>query len=1337
MQTSDYIRRHLVLGDRVVPESEILHADRHVVVLAEPGAGKTELLDSLSCDLGTKRQRASVLRSRDIPKNAATLIVDGFDEVAKLDLSAFDDLIGKIASAKPKRVIIASRSSEWDSSRYDRMIAELLGSEPITVRLRAFEDDEQERLFEGLYPDEDFETFKRAATEFGVHVLLGNPQMLQIVGLAYVANDRVFRSRAQIFSDAVEQMCREHNLDIPAKERLSSKRIAAIGGEIFAKLLLSGATGIAASEHAADSDFPFLGGLIDQAPATLRQAVDTKLFKPSDETGTHEPIHRIIAEFGAAKHLAERINDATDQVTLSRILAIIAPSGALRDDLRGLLAWLTTELGRDAQRACINVNPYAVLSNGDPSQLANASKIHLINQLAHLSVSDPYFRRADRWRKFNTKGFFTTEVVEAVRQLLCTAGGKNDLRDLLLEIVAHSGEETALEAELREILFAKKADFNTRLLAMNALAGIEERNRSDDVSALIDEGSYDALRLAAELVMDEAASFSDERLLQLMRAFIPLFKDDDMALEEPARSTYFISLFVSGLPALQVTCLLSELSGGLKCTCGKERSYECHCRVGISKLIGMLLDRYFEVAHGPQCPEQLWAWMKALNFRNVRSSRDSLSVRSLQDAHPLRRAIQLLAFESLSNDQEVWDALIKFRHGEMHSGLFLTGDDETWMLEHAAKIGRLEMFSAFYRTHNWYSKSDGPSEHRVLQKSFARSGAEFLRIAASKERRSRVAKLVTRERRYRFQTRWRKRQEKIERSNAKHFAEYQNLIAKGEHWGWLKDFAREYLQEEYHENGVLKYVRDPDFIERALRSSVEFLTQNVPTLEEIGESRAQGRGYDIPQVAYAALLAVFREQGSLDEIDRSVVAAAKTDINAHHSGLSDKERAAFHAEIDRRLFPAEQELRDYLGAYVEPQLASATITHTSASLLSHDKAFADVAEETALRWLRDFPQMPFSSAETLFDIASKYERYDELREIISQRCQEIRESWPYGPPEKKLQEAKDFWFLRSFAFGSAKFEWEILSHFPENIFALSHRYDSLRGSRDGEWPALNASQVYLVLDAFVDNWPAVHLPSSWGTGSPKGETAFRFLNGLIWRIPDDNPASQIEVLQKLLSDERFERWHDGCRHLLAEARRKNLLRQFAAPTPELVCQLLDSNRVATVEDLRALVVEELRIAERWFRHGETDPLDAFYVDGNHVDENTARNRIVDRLELRLRPLDVVLSIEGAMARRNRCDFTAVSSIGGRRTCLVVEVKGQWHRELFDAAATQLHERYAHHPDAAEQGIFLVLWFGPHVDVAGKTTSGIQTALELEVAIRDRLPASLSAAIDVIVLDLSR
>jgi hypothetical protein len=159
--------------------------------------------------------------------------------------------------------------------------------------------------------------------------------------------------------------------------------------------------------------------------------------------------------------------------------------------------------------------------------------------------------------------------------------------------------------------------------------------------------------------------------------------------------------------------------------------------------------------------------------------------------------------------------------------------------------------------------------------------------------------------------------------------------------------------------------------------------------------------------------------------------------------------------------------------------------------------------------------------------------------------------------------------------------------------------------------------------------------------------------------------------------------------------------------------------------------------ERWFRHSETDPIAAFYVGGKHVNENTARNWIVEHLEPRLRKIEVIVSIESAMARQNRCDFTAVASIEGRRTFLVVEVKGQWHGELFEAASTQLYERYSYHPDAAEQGIYLVLWFGPRIKIARKKSFGIKTPAELEATIRGGLPTSLLGGIDIVVLDLSR
>ena len=43
--------------------------------------------------------------------------------------------------------------------------------------------------------------------------------------------------------------------------------------------------------------------------------------------------------------------------------------------------------------------------------------------------------------------------------------------------------------------------------------------------------------------------------------------------------------------------------------------------------------------------------------------------------------------------------------------------------------------------------------------------------------------------------------------------------------------------------------------------------------------------------------------------------------------------------------------------------------------------------------------------------------------------------------------------------------------------------------------------------------------------------------------------------------------------------------------------------------------------------------------------------------------------------------------------LPIEVKGQWHQNVWDGSTTQLDEMYAQDWRAKGSGIYLVLWFG--------------------------------------------
>jgi|APSaa5957512622_1039677.scaffolds.fasta_scaffold46681_2 hypothetical protein len=93
----------------------------------------------------------------------------------------------------------------------------------------------------------------------------------------------------------------------------------------------------------------------------------------------------------------------------------------------------------------------------------------------------------------------------------------------------------------------------------------------------------------------------------------------------------------------------------------------------------------------------------------------------------------------------------------------------------------------------------------------------------------------------------------------------------------------------------------------------------------------------------------------------------------------------------------------------------------------------------------------------------------------------------------------------------------------------------------------------------------------------------------------------------------------------------------------------------------------------------------------------------------------------------------------------LEAKGQWHKEVWTAAETQLDRLYATEYKAASKGIYVVFWFGPNV-VAGKKLKlppqekGIskpQTAQDMRARLEELLPLYRRGDIAIVVLDVTR
>jgi hypothetical protein len=78
-----YIHRKLHSRDQLIPDNELQGRSGVFVVLAEPGAGKTDLLDYLSESHSVPRELASMFVYRPVSHQAA-LVIDALDEVARI-----------------------------------------------------------------------------------------------------------------------------------------------------------------------------------------------------------------------------------------------------------------------------------------------------------------------------------------------------------------------------------------------------------------------------------------------------------------------------------------------------------------------------------------------------------------------------------------------------------------------------------------------------------------------------------------------------------------------------------------------------------------------------------------------------------------------------------------------------------------------------------------------------------------------------------------------------------------------------------------------------------------------------------------------------------------------------------------------------------------------------------------------------------------------------------------------------------------------------------------------------------------------------------------------------
>lgn len=1149
---------------------------------------------------------------------------------------------------------------------------------------------------------------------------------------------RYFTDKRSIFSQAVERLAKEANPEVRSTNpTLSTAQKVNLSSEVFTKLLLSGAEGICTSEATGNRMYPLLASLFG-SDTTADGILATRLFKPDDSVGQHRPVHKIVAEYCAAEYLTKRIADPADPLTLPKCLPIIAPNSTVRDELRGLLGWMAALGNRPIEESAIELDPYAVLANGDPSQLEHSSKRLLINRLKEIETQDPYFRRGDFWRRFSVAGFFTPDVLDEIKPLL-TSGSDGHLRDLILELLAGSSAIEQLRDELRQLMLTPTESEDTRLLAHRYLLNIDNGVHRHDLGILISEASNISLNIVAETI--EALgleTFERTYLAEFFRVCSKLCERRDRSLGYQ----YSLKQFINRLDLATIEWLLDDLTKDLACSCGKE-PYECDCRNGISKIVGSMLDRYFELATPPFDPLRVWQWVGNLNFHEQKGTDQSKAVQVLQQNDDLRQGIIANVFGKLTDRDEIFETRVdKFDYSSYsHSGLNFREDDHKFIVDLAFETDNPDLWIIFMAGHQYHQKlqargTDNLRRHmreQALEKPlFMREWAKTNRAMAQRFRRDHYKWRIRHTRKIK---RRRKKQDEIRTANIKYVQDNREVVEAGRHWDCLIRFAELVLTAP---DKIEQEFGDEALVRNALKKCLDFIAPYVPDLSELAKLQCASQILHSEKILYAACLEIMRVKGNLEEIDLSLLRALRA-TNRSYQAVSSEERTALLREIDRLIFPEKDSAENFLRQYVEPQLAQSGCTHPEVWLLNSEEVFNHLRSTLSIEWLRRFSELALTPLNTLFEIAAQYGNRNDLKEIISERCTEFMSAWPNQTGDENIERKRTFWLIRAWYFLDDPPEtyWDWLRADKETVLIFYEQSRRMSPGNSSYWPKLTSSKVEAILDAFFDQWPKVDLPNHWGTGSPKGENAYRFLTDVIWVLDSDAPDDAISVLERLLADSRFADLHNNLKSIHAGQVRKKALRDFEPPIPQEIVNCLDRDAVVTVEGLRQLVLQELQDFQRDIDGGEFNSAARFYEKGDRLDEVRSTEIIAERLNLRLEPQGISVTPEHQLKGANRSDFTATKMIDGKRRLLVTEVKGQWHNKLYTAAAAQLHERYSIHPDAEQQGIFLVIWFGVDEKVAGRKKHGIANAQELRTKIEASLPQELKGLIDVFVLDVSK
>lgn len=1313
------------------------------VLLADPGAGKSDVFETLSQVEGGYCTSARDFVDLDLPANwSPPLFIDGLDEITAGNVTGYSPLgqiRKKLQQLGTPKFRISCREADWRGNADGEALQRMVGSDNFAeLHLAPLSPAQTLTLIAHwrLCSEAEAREFTREAEKHDLEGLLDNPQTLRLLVKGMGSSGKQWPdNKTKTYEMACVQLVGEHNDGHLANTRDSTPpddQVLLAAGYLSAVMLLSSSGAIALQRQSEPRTgvmtLPELVGA-DSAPdlSDFRIALHTRLFRGNGQSDFY-PVHRTVAEYLGARYLASRIDAG---LPASRVLALmLGQDGGIVPELRGLHAWLAATASGDLRRELIKRDPLGVVLNGDVRNFHRDEKLAVLNALRDEATRYTYFR-SQNWVSHPFGALGTVDMADDFKALLQSTDRSPPhvaLLDCVLDAVAYGQHMPTLTPSLEQVIRDKTYWPKLRTAALNVL--VANAQGKSDQSTL--------MQLLADVHGNAVEDLEDELLGTLLQALYPTHIS---AIEvwqyfrKPKSDQLFGSYwqFWHGLsknsaPGDEVPTLLDALFAT-----GYLLNDE-HDSLSPSKVVGDLLvtgvtqhgekidvqrlHRWLSLGLGPHHSNSLDDENKAALGQWLGEHPANYKALFEHELHPqynasdtgfnkLRRIRDQLYGAPAPDDAHLWYLSLAETSTDDDLRRQLVSESFYFARQRKGPDPAIELLEKWSSDH----PVDAPWVYGELRCPYPPPEPRQEQIATRIKNQERGAEKS-------LQT-------------FKFFSEKLPGFAAGPaHLGALIEVANAYLnffrhsKEETPGGRLLELLnQDREWARLALHGLRQCLFRNdLPSADDVIELEAKGRRYNLATPCLAAMELRYTENPAtafdLSPELLKTVAAFRLTNNFYDTPVWFKQLLARQPAI----------LVDVMQRLISRQIASKTEHVEGLYALARDADYATVAKQITPELIAGFPvkasEKQLKNLRLLIvSMLSHLGRDIQLKLIVNKQSAKVmdvaqRVYWLTAgvllAPELYLERTKQF--------------------VAKNQVRASHLFALIQesGNRDGLQADLPATTQAFLIELLgprcSPSWP---MGASWVT--PEMEMG-RYVESLISALAGNPEDAAMQALTDLQQRLDMKHWQDALSRALYDQRVTRRKALFKPASVTQVCATLANLKPATAADLWALTVDHLKQLKREIRNGSTNDYRQYWAGVNSKIEDDCRDALLSDLRLRLGPTGVLAEAEGRYADEKRADIKILAAPHH----IAVEIKRETHPDVWKAIGAQLIAKYGREEASDGYGIYLVFWFTGAFKAA-PTDGGAKpkTPQELEQRLTATVPEELRHKIAVLVVDCSQ